>query len=145
MDLFRQYLAQRLLASAVTLAAFSVALIARMTRASMLEVLGQEYVRTARAKGLVETVVVARHALRTALVPILTVAGLQFGTLLGGAVLTESVFGWPGMGLLLIDSIFSRDYPMVQGIVLVFSSLFILTNLAVDLLYVVIDPRIRYG
>jgi len=94
---------------------------------------------------LVETVVVARHALRTALVPILTVAGLQFGTLLGGAVLTESVFGWPGMGLLLIDSIFSRDYPMVQGIVLVFSSLFILTNLVVDLLYVVIDPRIRYG
>jgi ABC-type dipeptide/oligopeptide/nickel transport system permease component len=134
-----------LILPALTLAAFSVALIARMTRASMLEVLGQEYVRTARAKGLVETVVVARHALRTALVPILTVAGLQFGTLLGGAVLTESVFGWPGMGLLLIDSIFSRDYPMVQGIVLVFSSLFILTNLVVDLLYVVIDPRIRYG
>ena len=134
-----------LILPALTLAAFSVALIARMTRSSMLEVLGQEYVRTARAKGVGETLVVARHALRNALVPILTVVGLQFGTLLGGAVLTESVFGWPGMGLLLIDSIFSRDYPMVQGIVLVFSALFILTNLAVDLLYVAIDPRIRYG
>ena len=134
-----------LILPALTLAAFSVALIARMTRSSMLEVLSQEYVRTARAKGVGETLVVARHALRNALVPILTVVGLQFGALLGGAVLTESVFGWPGMGLLLIDSIFSRDYPMVQGIVLVFSALFILTNLAVDLLYVVIDPRIRYG
>ena len=137
--------ARSLILPALTLAAFSVALIARMTRSSMLEVLGQEYVRTARSKGVIETVVVARHALRNALVPILTVVGLQFGTLLGGAVLTESVFGWPGMGLLLIDSIFSRDYPMVQGIVLVFSFLFILTNLVVDLLYVVIDPRIRYG
>ena len=116
-----------------------------MTRATMLEVLGQEYVRTARAKGLGESLVVARHALRNALVPVLTVIGLQFGALLGGAVLTESVFGWPGMGLLLIDSIFSRDYAMVQGIVLVFSTLFILTNLVVDLLYVAIDPRIRYA
>jgi ABC-type dipeptide/oligopeptide/nickel transport system permease component len=133
-----------LILPALTLAAFSVALIARMTRATMLEVLGQEYVRTARAKGLGETLVVARHALRNALVPILTVVGLQFGTLLGGAVLTESVFGWPGMGLLLVESIFSRDYTMVQGIVLVFSALFILTNLVVDLLYVAIDPRIRY-
>jgi peptide/nickel transport system permease protein len=137
--------ARSLVLPALTLAAFSVALIARMTRATMLEVLGQEYVRTARAKGVGETLVVARHALRNALVPILTVAGLQFGTLLGGAVLTESVFGWPGMGLLLIESIFSRDYAMVQGIVLVFSTLFILTNLAVDLLYVAIDPRIRYA
>jgi ABC-type dipeptide/oligopeptide/nickel transport system permease component len=129
----------------LTLAAFSVALIARMTRASMLEVLGQDYVRTARAKGLPETGVVVRHALKNALIPIITVVGLQFGTLLGGAVLTESVFGWPGMGLLLVDSIFSRDYAMVQGIVLVFSALFILTNLIVDLLYAVIDPRIHYG
>ncbi len=128
----------------LTLAAFSVALIARMTRASMLEVLGQDYVRTARAKGLAETAVVVRHALKNALIPIITVVGLQFGTLLGGAVLTESVFGWPGMGLLLVDSIFSRDYAVVQGIVLVFSSLFILTNLIVDLLYAVIDPRIHY-
>ncbi len=129
----------------LTLAAFSVALIARMTRSSMLEVLNQDYVRTARAKGVSETLVVSRHALRNALIPILTVVGLQFGTLLGGAVLTESVFGWPGMGLLLVESIFSRDYAMVQGIVLVFSSLFILTNLAVDLSYAVIDPRIHYG
>jgi peptide/nickel transport system permease protein len=129
----------------LTLAAFSVALIARMTRASMLEALGQDYVRTARAKGLAETTVVVRHALKNALIPIVTVVGLQFGTLLGGAVLTESVFGWPGMGLLLVDSIFSRDYAMVQGIVLVFSSLFILTNLVVDLFYAVIDPRINYS
>jgi len=129
----------------LTLAAFSVALIARMTRSSMLEVLGQDYVRTARAKGVSETFVVARHALRNALIPIITVVGLQFGTLLGGAVLTESVFGWPGMGLLLVESIFSRDYAVVQGIVLVFSSLFILTNLVVDLFYAVIDPRIHYG
>lgn len=129
----------------LTLAAFSVALIARMTRSSMLEVLGQDYVRTARAKGVSEAFVVARHALKNALIPIITVVGLQFGTLLGGAVLTESVFGWPGIGLLLVESIFSRDYAMVQGIVLVFSFLFILTNLLVDLLYAVIDPRIHYG
>lgn len=129
----------------LTLAAFSVALIARMTRSSLLEVLGQDYVRTARAKGVTETLVVGRHALKNALIPIITVVGLQFGTLLSGAVLTESVFGWPGMGLLLVDSIFSRDYAMVQGIVLVFSFLFILTNLVVDLLYAVIDPRIHYG
>jgi len=130
---------------AATLAAFSVALIARMTRASVLEVLGQDYVRTARSKGLRETVVIARHALRNALIPIVTVIGLQFGTLLGGAVLTESVFGWPGMGLLLIESIFSRDYATVQGVVLVFSFMLILTNFLVDLLYAVIDPRIRYA
>jgi peptide/nickel transport system permease protein len=130
---------------ALTLAAFSVALIARMTRATMLEVLRQDYVRTARAKGLGEALVVARHALKNALIPVVTVIGLQFGTLLGGAVLTESVFGWPGMGLLLVESIFSRDYAMVQGIVLVFSALFILTNLLVDLCYAVIDPRIHYG
>lgn len=129
----------------LTLAAFSVALIARMTRSSMLEVLSQDYVRTARAKGVSETLVVSRHALRNALIPIVTVVGLQFGALLGGAILTESVFGWPGMGLLLVDSIFSRDYAMIQGIVLVFSSLFILTNLLVDLLYAAIDPRIHYG
>jgi peptide/nickel transport system permease protein len=130
---------------ALTLAAFSVALIARMTRSSMLEVLRQDFVRTARAKGLGEQLVVARHALKNAFIPIITVVGLQFGALLGGAVLTESVFGWPGMGLLLVESIFSRDYAMVQGIVLVFSSLFILVNLLVDLCYAVIDPRIHYG
>ncbi len=130
---------------ALTLAAFSTALVARMTRSSMLEVLGQDYVRTARAKGVSERRVIYAHALKNALIPIVTAVGLQFGILLGGAVLTESVFGWPGMGLLLVDAIFARDYPVVQGIVLVFSTLFILTNLAVDLLYVYIDPRIRYG
>jgi ABC-type dipeptide/oligopeptide/nickel transport system permease component len=129
----------------LTLASFSVALVARMTRSSMLEVLGQDYVRTARAKGLLEWRVVYRHALRNAFIPIITAVGLQFGALLGGAVLTETVFGWPGMGQLLVDSIFARDYPMVQGIVLVFSALFILTNFLVDLSYVVIDPRIHYG
>lgn len=130
---------------ALTLGAFSMAIVARMTRSSLLEVLNQDYVRTARSKGVRETVVVIRHALRNALIPIITAAGLQFGTLLGGAVLTESVFGWPGMGQLLVDSIFSRDYPVVQGIVLTFSTLFIATNLVVDLLYAYVDPRIHYG
>jgi peptide/nickel transport system permease protein len=129
----------------LTLASFSVALVARMTRSTMLEVLGQEFVRTARAKGLREYAVVYHHALRNALIPIITAVGLQFGALLGGAVLTETVFGWPGMGQLLVESIFARDYPMVQGIVLMFSALFILTNFLVDLSYVLIDPRIHYN
>ena len=128
----------------VTLAAFSMAFVARMTRSSMLEVLRQDYVRTAWAKGLPPAPVLYGHALRNALIPVLTVTGLQFGELLGGAVLTESVFSWPGVGRLLVDSIFSRDYPVIQGIVLVFASLFALVNLTVDLLYGFIDPRIRY-
>ena len=128
----------------LTLAAFSVALIARMTRSTMLEVLRADYVRTARAKGLVENAIVYGHALRNAMLPVVTVVGHQFGTLLGGAVLTETVFGWPGMGQLLVDALFARDYPVVQGIVLTFSTLFILVNLAVDLLYSAIDPRIQY-
>ena len=128
----------------LTLASFSGGLIARMTRSSMLEVLRQDYVRTARAKGLAELRVLARHGLGNALLPIITVIALQFGTLLGGAVLTETVFGWPGLGLLLVDSIFARDYPVVQGIVLVFALLFILVNLVVDLLYAYVDPRIHY-
>ncbi|MDR5693989.1 MAG: ABC transporter permease [Armatimonadota bacterium] len=128
----------------LTLAAFSVAFVARMTRSSMLEVLRQDYIRTAWAKGLSALVVLYRHALRNAMIPILTVIGLQFGELLGGAVLTESVFSWPGVGRLLVDSIFSRDYPVVQGIVLIFACLFALVNLLVDVLYGLIDPRIRY-
>src|SRR5690606_13730501 len=128
----------------LTLAAFSMALVARMTRGSMLEVLGQDYIRTARAKGLAERVVIYRHALRNALIPVLTVIGLQFGSLLGGAVLTESVFAWPGMGVLLVNSIINRDYPMVQGIVLVYAVLVVLLNLVVDLAYGWADPRIRY-
>ena len=129
----------------LTLASFIVGLITRMTRSSMLEVLRQDYVQTARSKGLAEQVVLYTHALRNALLPVVTIVGLQFGTLLGGAVLTETVFGWPGIGQLLVDSIFARDYPMVQGITLTFSVLFILVNLAVDMLYAYIDPRIHYG
>jgi peptide/nickel transport system permease protein/oligopeptide transport system permease protein len=129
----------------VTLAMYSIGLITRMTRASTLDVLCQDYIRTARAKGLPRRALVYRHVLRNVLIPVITTVGLQFGALLGGAVLTESVFGWPGMGLLLVDSIFSRDYPMIQGIVLVFSVLVISMNLLVDMLYGYIDPRIRYS
>lgn len=129
---------------AVTLAAFSTALVSRMTRASMLEVLGQDYIRTAEAKGAAPTTVILKHALRNAFIPILTVISLQFGALLGGAVLTETVFGWPGIGRLLVDSIGARDFAVVQGIVLVYAAVFILLNVIVDVLYVVVDPRIRY-
>ncbi len=130
---------------AITLASFSVALVVRMTRSSMLEVLRRDYILTARAKGLPERRVIHRHAIRNALIPVITVVGLQFGNLLGGAVLTESVFGWPGMGLLLVESIFSRDYPMVQGIVLVFAFLVAAVNLLVDIAYALVDPRIHYA
>jgi peptide/nickel transport system permease protein len=130
---------------AITLGLVAVGLIARMTRSSLLEVLGQDYVRTARAKGVRPARVVVVHAMRNALVPILTAIGLQLGALMGGAVVTESVFGWPGVGRLLLDSIFSRDYPMVQGLVLLFAVTYIVINLLVDLLYVVVDPRVRYG
>ncbi|MFN3285433.1 MAG: ABC transporter permease [bacterium] len=129
----------------VTLAAFSVAIIARMTRSSLLEVLHQDYVRTAWAKGLGARAVVLRHALKNALIPVVTVIGLQFGGLLGGAILTETVFAWPGMGRLLVGAIVARDYPVVQGVVLVFAALFTLVNLAVDVLYAYVDPRIHYG
>lgn len=129
---------------AVTLALFSLGLIMRMTRSSMLEVLGQDYVRTARAKGAPFRSVVFRHALRNALLPIMTVIGLQFGALLGGAVVTETVFSWPGVGRLLVDSIFFRDYPVVQGLVLMFGTTFVVINLLVDLLYAYVDPRIHY-
>lgn len=126
-----------------TLGVFSVALVSRMTRANMLEILGQDYVRAAEAKGLGNRVVVYKHALRNAFIPVLTVIGLQFGNLLGGAVLTESVFGWPGIGRLLVDSIFSRDLPMVQGIVFTYAVMFIVVNIITDLLYTVVDPRVR--
>lgn len=129
----------------VTLAAFSVAIIARMTRSSLLEVLHQDYVRTAWAKGLGAQAVILRHALKNALIPVVTVIGLQFGGLLGGAILTETVFAWPGMGRLLVGAIVARDYPVVQGAVLVFAALFTLVNLAVDVLYAYVDPRIHYG
>jgi peptide/nickel transport system permease protein len=128
----------------VTLALFAVAFIARMTRASMLETLGQDYITTARSKGIKEKFVIVRHALLNALIPIITVVGLQFGTLLGGAILTETVFAWPGMGRLIVDSILGRDYPMIQGAILAFGLLYVLINLMVDLLYALVDPRIRY-
>lgn len=129
---------------AITLGLSSTAIIARMTRSSMLEVLNQDFVRTARAKGLRESQVVVKHALRNAFVPVVTVIGLQFGALLAGAVITETVFTWPGIGRLLVDSIRARDYPVVQGAVLLIAVSFVLVNLIVDLIYGFIDPRIRY-
>lgn len=128
----------------LTLAAYSVALIARMTRSSMLEVLGQDYLRTAHAKGLAEQAVIYRHALKNAFIPVVTVIGLQLGMLLSGSVLTETVFGWPGIGQLLVDSIFARDYPVVQGVVMVFAVVFTFLNILVDLLYAYLDPRIHF-
>ena len=128
----------------VTLGAFATGLVARMTRASILEVLQQDFVRTARAKGASRFRQVVRHALRNALLPVITIIGLQFGQLLGGAVLTETVFSWPGIGRLLVDSILTRDYSVVQGVILVFAALFILVNIVVDLAYAVADPRIRF-
>ena len=130
---------------AVTLAAASVTIIARLTRATMLEMLGQDYVRTARAKGLGERPVVWRHALKNALIPIVTVVGVQAGYLLGGAVLTETVFAWPGVGTLVVQGILARDIPLVQGGVLVIALSFVLVNLAVDTLYAWLDPRIKYN
>ena len=129
----------------VTLAAFPTALVARLTRSSLLEILGQEYIRTGRAKGLAEPVVVLRHALKNATIPLLTVIGLQIGTLLGGAVITESIFAWPGMGKLVVDAIFFRDFPVVQTILILSATTFVVINLLVDVLYTILDPRIRYG
>lgn len=130
---------------ALTLGTIPLAIIAKITRAAMLDVLGSDYIRTARAKGLSEQAVVFKHALRNALVPVLTVVGLQTGLLLGGAVLTESIFAWPGVGRLAFDAISNRDLPVVNGCVLLFASVFVIVNTAVDVLYAVVNPRIRYG
>lgn len=127
------------------LSVYSIAFITRMTRSSLLEVFGEDFVRTARAKGLPERMVLLRHILRNALIPITTVVGLRFGYMLGGAVVTETVFAWPGMGRLLVTAVEQRDIPIVQGVLLVFGTAFVLINLVVDVLYSVIDPRIRYG
>ena len=135
---------QHVVLPSITLAAFVVAFIARMTRSTMIEALSQDYTTTARSKGLKEKAVIIKHALRNALIPIITVIGLQFGLLLGGAVLTETVFAWPGLGRLIVDSILARDYPMIQGTILIFGLFYILVNLVVDLIYVFVDPRIRY-
>jgi len=120
------------------------AVVMRMTRSSMLEVLGQDFIRVARAKGLATRTVLLRHALRNALIPIITVLGLQMGFLLGGVVITEQIFGLPGLGWTLLNGVYQRDYPVVQGTVMVFAVTFVLVNLVVDLLYTYLDPRIRY-
>ena len=125
--------------------AFAMASIARLTRSSVLDVLRADYVRTARAKGVSEALVIAKHTLKNAAVPIVTITGLQFGTLLGGAVVTETVFAWPGIGRLAIQSIYNRDYPVVQCTVFLSAVLFIVINFCIDLLYGVLDPRVRSG
>jgi peptide/nickel transport system permease protein len=130
---------------ALTLASGLAAILTRMTRASLLEVLHEDFVRTARAKGLPERVVVLRHALKAALLPVVTVVGLQLGSLLAGAVITETVFGWDGVGRLLVESIEKRDYPITQACVLVIALSYVLINLATDLIYARLDPRVRYS
>jgi ABC-type dipeptide/oligopeptide/nickel transport system permease component len=129
---------------AITLAARPTAMIARMTRSSMLEIMGQDYIVAARAQGLPERVVVCKCALRNALNTVVTVIGLQFGQLLGGAVITETVFAWPGIGRLAVESINARDFPVVQTSILLIATAFVLINLVVDILYAYINPRIRF-
>ena len=129
----------------ITLALNSYAMISRLTRSSVLETLGEDYIRTARAKGLGSRVVLWKHALKAAFIPIVTVIGLQFGLLMGGAVLTETVFAWPGIGRLMVDAIMTRDLLVVQGSVVVLALVFVTVNLLVDLAYSVLDPRIRYS
>jgi ABC-type dipeptide/oligopeptide/nickel transport system permease component len=130
---------------AITLGLPAAAVVARMARSSLLEVLRQDFVRTAWAKGLSRPSVVYRHALKNALIPVITISGLQFGQLMGGAVVVESVFGLPGLGKLLVDRVLGRDYPVIQGVVLVAACGFVLTNLVVDLVYSLVDPRVRPG
>jgi peptide/nickel transport system permease protein len=134
---------KHLVLPSLALGAHSTAVVARLTRSSMLEVIRQDYIRTARAKGLNEYSVILQHALKNALIPVVTIVFLRFGTLLGGAVLAETVFAWPGIGLLMIEAIGSRDYPVVQGCVLMVSVSFVFVNLITDLIYPFIDPRIR--
>lgn len=135
---------KHLVLPALTLALPAVAVIARLTRSSMLEVIGQDYVRTARAKGLRERGVILTHALKNALIPVVTIVGLQFGQLLGGAIIVEVIFSWPGVGSLMLSGINRRDFPLVQGTVLSVAMAFVLVTLAVDLLYGYLNPRIRY-
>jgi peptide/nickel transport system permease protein len=135
---------QRLIMPSLALSVIFVALIARMTRASMIDVLHEDYIRTARAKGQVEIKVLFRHALKNAAVPIATVIGLGIALLIGGVVVTESVFTIPGLGRLTVDAVLARDYPTIQAVILLFSLVYVLINLAVDLIYTLLDPRIRY-
>lgn len=133
-----------LILPAITLGTIPLAILARITRSAMLEVLSQDYIRTARAKGLLERWVILKHALKNALLPVVTIIGLQFGTLLGGAILTETIFSWPGIGSWIYEGILSRDYPVVQGGVVFVAVAFVLINLLVDLSYAFFDPRIQY-
>jgi peptide/nickel transport system permease protein len=139
LDLF-----QHLLLPAAALATGAAAIIARMTRSSMLEVIRQDYIRTALAKGLTERITTLRHALKNALIPVATIVGLQVGYLLGGDILVEMVFSYPGIGLAMVNGILARDFPLVQGAILLVASSYVLVNLAVDILYAYLDPRIRY-
>jgi peptide/nickel transport system permease protein len=134
---------RHLIMPSLVLATVTVPILARLTRSAMLEVLNQDYIRTARSKGLAEHLVIIRHALRNALLPVVTVIGIQIGGLLGGAILTETIFSWPGMGLWMYQAILNRDYPIVQAGVLVAAAIFVLTNLLVDLSYGILDPRIQ--
>jgi len=136
--------ARHLVLPTLALGTVYIALIARMTRAAMLDVLAQDYVRTAQAKGLAPSAVLVRHALKNAAVPIVTVIGIGVGLLIGGAIVTETVFALPGVGRLTVDAILRRDYPVIQGVVLMFSAAYVLVNLAVDLSYMFFDPRVRY-
>jgi peptide/nickel transport system permease protein len=133
-----------LILPAITLSVIYIALIARVTRASVLEALGEDYIRTARAKGLPRRTVLMRHALRNAAVPIVTVIGIGAALLIGGVVVTESVFSIPGLGRLTVDAVLARDYPTVQAVILLFSLVYVLLNLLVDVAYTFLDPRIRY-
>lgn len=142
---FLKDLVAHMLMPAVVLSGATTALVARMTRTTMLEVIRQDYIRTAKAKGLSQRVVIFRHALKNAMIPIITVIGLQFGHLLGGALLTESVFTWPGVGTLTISAVEAQDLPLVQGVVILVATLFVVANLAVDLTYAFFDPRIKYA
>jgi peptide/nickel transport system permease protein len=135
--------AAHLVLPALTLGLFTTARIMRLTRSGMLEVLGQDYVRTARAKGVGERRIVWKHALKNAGIPVVTIVGLELGTLLGGAVITETIFAWPGVGRLSVQAIYNRDYPVVQAAVFLLASIFVLVNLVVDILYTYLDPRIR--
>ncbi|WP_070000759.1 ABC transporter permease [Cellulosilyticum sp. I15G10I2] len=144
MDSFVSALRHLILPS-VTLAMYSMAIIARMTRSTMLETLSKDYIRTARAKGIAEHKVIKKHALSNALIPIVTVIGIQLGYLMGGAVLTETVFAWPGIGKFTVEAIMKSDFPIVQGVVLLIAFIFVMMNLVVDIIYAFLDPRIKYS
>lgn len=135
---------RHLILPSISLATIPLALIVRITRSSMLDVLSQDYIRTAKAKGLPVKRVIFRHALKNSLIPVITVIGIQIGSMMGGAILTETVFSWPGIGMLIIDAIYNRDYPLIQGVVFIIALIMIIINLLVDIIYAYIDPRIRY-